>query len=264
MISESAKLSLAFEEFNVPYRHFRANNFLSPEAYSELEKNYRHLLALSDSVTDSSPQKFKKSRLKYDAVMRQINSEIATLFTPFLNEPFLRSLYNFLGMPYLPMVHTGVHCNHKNSRNGWLHTDHCSGWFDQSQQTNGTIHYQADSNCDYFTGSPKNEHTEPVEYIRSATFLFYFCNDGWQPGDGGETALYESPEADLNYPHAFIEPRNNTALLFECTPYSYHQFIANPGMTRNSFILGLHSTVAFAESIWHDQIKRRNASIVPE
>src|SRR5208337_3787 len=83
-----------------------------------------------------------------------------------------------------------LHSSPKNSRTGWIHTDYCSAWFDESAEDRGGILFPDRTRCQYFDGQPKVADAKPVEYVRAATLIFYCCNDDWRAGDGGETALY--------------------------------------------------------------------------
>ena len=74
------------------------------------------------------------------------------------------------------------------------------------------------------------------------------------PATGGETGLYA---AKVDREHTTIElvpPADNTLLLFECSPHSYHRFIANPGRRRNCIIIWLHASVDAALSRWPDAV----------
>jgi Rps23 Pro-64 3,4-dihydroxylase Tpa1-like proline 4-hydroxylase len=88
--------------------------------------------------------------------------------------------------------------------------------------------------------------------------IYYLNNDGWQPGDGGETALFATGKLGVG-PFGLCPPVNNSLLLFECTPHSFHSLIANPRRARDSVILWLHSTVEDAEAKWGTAINRRRA-----
>jgi hypothetical protein len=102
--------------------------------------------------------------------------------------------------------------------------------------------------CDYFTGRVKSPSARPVAYVRAATLIYYLCNDGWAPLDGGQTALYSTMRGDGACEP--VPPLNNTLVFFECCPHSYHRFVANLGRARNSIILWLHLPVAEAEGRW--------------
>jgi 2OG-Fe(II) oxygenase superfamily len=78
----------------------------------------------------------------------------------------------------------------------------------------------------------------------------YLCNPDWIEGDGGETGLYGSREDPVDRPIAVVPPINNSLLMFECTPYSYHSFLSNGRSPRNSVIVWLHREKVEVLSRW--------------
>jgi hypothetical protein len=201
------------------------------------------------------PYTLKRTNPKYDALMLGMNDRLAPEFDPFFSLDWLQTLARLTSIPEIRRIDGGLHSNPKGSRSGWIHTDFCSGWFDQSSTQPGLLPRR--NMVDYFTGKPKCNGAKPVEYVRAVTMIYYLCNDGWKPGDGGETGLYASSHAAALTAFDDVPPINNSALVFRCSPHSYHRFIGNPGRTRNSIILWLHSTVEGAESTWRGRMTRR-------
>ncbi|MEV5836659.1 2OG-Fe(II) oxygenase family protein [Nocardia sp. NPDC052112] len=77
------------------------------------------------------------------------------------------------------------------------------------------------------------------ETVRAVAVLFYFGNPDWRPGDGGETALYAHLGANP-VPAVLVPPFDNSLLVFECTPRSWHTFVGNNAAARNSVVMWLH------------------------
>jgi hypothetical protein len=240
-----------------PFRHFVAQDVLDADAYRRVGAAFTAILERTEAGDESS-YVLRKTNPKYDALMLGMNEVLAPNFYPFFSLPWLQALARQVAVPEVRRFDGGLHSNPKGSRTGWIHTDLCSGWFDESSSQPGL--FPRRKLVDYFTGAPKSKQAKPVEYVRAATMIFYLCNDGWSPGDGGETGLYASSYGGADASVALIPPINNSALLFECSPHSYHRFIANPGRARNSIILWLHATVQKAESRWGGGIHRRKAS----
>jgi hypothetical protein len=88
--------------------------------------------------------------------------------------------------------------------------------------------------------------------------IYYLCNEGWSEPDGGETGLYGAAKPHDRTIASRVPPVDNTLLLFECSPHSYHRFLTNPGRRRNSIILWLHTTVDAAEARWPNAVTRRH------
>jgi hypothetical protein len=92
--------------------------------------------------------------------------------------------------------------------------------------------------------------TAKVQVVRAVAMIFYVANGSWTEGDGGETGLFQSARQSLREPTARIPPEDNSILLFECTPTSYHTFLQNTRRERNSVIMWLHRTKNDAFSRW--------------
>jgi len=246
-------------EHKSPFTHFRAKNVLTNIAYDKVSTAFNIILDATNNINpENSAYRLRRSGQKnYDAWMLRINRELATIFAPFFSEDFLRSLAELVSLPFIPRIEGALHSSPSNSRTGWIHHDFCSAWFDESNPGEGILY--PNNGCEYFTGKLVDPSAKPVEYVRAAALIYYLCNDGWRNGDGGETALYGAAKETINTRYDLIKPINNTLFFFRCSPHSYHRFITNPGMTRNSIILWLHMEAGFAESKWGESINRRSS-----
>jgi hypothetical protein len=244
--------------YRFPFRHFRATDVLNAEGYGKIASAFGSILDMTARRGDA-PYRLTRSNPNYDALMLAMDQQLAPSFAPFFSSDWLTNLQHFFGLPEMGQVDGGLHSSPKGSRTGWIHTDLCSGWFHEEKPPDGSILFPAHMHCEYFTGRPKVESARPMEYIRAATLIYYLCNDGWQPGDGGETALYPSARPVSQSAVHLVPPLNNSLLLFECSPHSYHRFVANPGRPRNSLILWLHCTVEHAQSRWGTAVNRRGS-----
>ncbi|MGW4160118.1 2OG-Fe(II) oxygenase [Streptomyces sp. NPDC004788] len=241
--------------YRTPFRHWRASEVLDDASYQSVSLAFRSFLDADDQ--HKSRYTLKRGTSNYDAQMLSIDSSIANLFEPFFLGSWIKSLRELVTVPDMLRVDAALHSSPEGSRTGWIHTDFCSGWFNEPTDVNGFL-FPDRSACDYFTGRPKKASANPQEYIRAATMIYYLCNDGWSEGDGGETGLYGAEKQRDRTSVVLVPPLNNTLLLFECSPHSYHRFIANPRRRRNSIILWLHTTVDDAESRWPDAANRRS------
>jgi hypothetical protein len=160
--------------------------------------------------------------------MLGMRPDITPSFTPLFELAWIEMLAGKVGLmaaERTTAVDGGLHHAPQGSRSGWIHNDFCSGWFNGTAAP-GQIHLVDRRQCDYFTGSPRTSNAMPTEYIRAATMIFYLANDRWTPGMGGETGLYSGSSVSAGDP-ILVPPTNNTLLLFECTPNSYHLLIGN-------------------------------------
>jgi hypothetical protein len=51
-----------------------------------------------------------------------------------------------------------------------------------------------------------------------------------------------------------VPPINNSMLLFECTPYSYHSFISNRRSVRNCLVMWLHRPKEEVTARWGETV----------
>jgi hypothetical protein len=248
--------SVAWWTYRDPFRHFRARDVLDSNAYQQICSEFS---AIADTTQGGRDGAYRLARTnpKYDALMLGVDSNLAPSFAPFFSRDWFQYLYRLIRLPELLRIDGGLHSSPEGSGDGWIHSDLCSGWFDESSAESGPFPNR--KKCDYFSGKARTSDAKPVEYVRAATMIYYLCNDGWCPGDGGETGLYASSRLGANAPVELVQPLNNSLLLFECSPHSYHRFVANPGRVRNSIILWLHATVERSVSTWGNAINRRGS-----
>lgn len=221
---------------------------LAEEEYNRIWTYFAALLRSSEEDGDSK-SRFGRSSERYDARVLAVNSERAPQLEPFFSIEWIRRLYDLFGYPDIGYIDGALHSSLPGSRTGWIHTDLCSAWFVNPPRNSG-LTFPDRSVCDYFTGRVRGKPVRTVELKRVAAMIYYLGNDGWQIGDGGETALYDCPFESRLSPPTMVPPVNNSLLLFECTPHSYHRFISNVRATRNSIILWIHSTPDEVLSRW--------------
>lgn len=250
--------NIQWNQYQLPFRHFRATDVFDEHTYQALSHQFNLILETTAGKRDGR-YKMRPAPGNNDGLILGLTNKLAAAFPPLFTEAWLRSLAALFDLPFLPRVEGALHSNPQGSRTGWIHTDCCSAWFDESLCTPGVLTLPPRGRCNYFTGQAKVAGTSPAEYIRAATMIFYLCNDGWQNGDGGETGIYNAAHETPDTSVTLIPPINNSLFFFECSPHSFHRFIGNPGRTRNSIILWLHSPIEAAEARWGDGINRRGA-----
>jgi hypothetical protein len=214
-----------------PFCHIIAYDVFTPSVYSRLEDSFLELLE------ESAGRPYLTA---HDIHGQTLGDRIASRFDPLLTRPWHDLLAKILKINATGHVAAGMHHHEVGSHNGFPHNDLNSGWF-LGNPAPGQI-VLSGSEIDYTTGAVKNETTDlrPVETIRAASILFYLANPPWEVGDGGATGLYRSAADDIEHPVAVAPPLNNSLLIFECTPASYHGFIGNRRSPRNSIVMWFH------------------------
>jgi hypothetical protein len=235
-------------EVSRPFCHFRAAKVFDAASYDTIAKNFSKLLEPA-TAEDYELPKFIRGVYEGELILG-VNERIAETFSVIFSENVIRTLHKLLGLPFIPRIDAEMHSHQKGSPSGYIHTDYNASWFDESSESHHAFMFPNRLRCDYFTGRAKVASAVPKEYPRAATLIFYLCNDGWTSSDGGETGLYNGAQQTIDTCVSLIPPINNSLLLFRCSPHSYHRFVTNPGRTRNSIVLRLHTTTEFARSSW--------------
>jgi hypothetical protein len=245
----------SWRQHESPFRHFRATGVFDEETYASLAAAFRPILEASQQGTGN--YRMTRSRADYDARMLSVDEELAGRFAPLFAPDWIRFLYRFMGLPYLDRLSGGLHSSEIGARTGGIHTDFCAAWFDESIEQRGAFLFPDHRRCEYYTGQKVVEDAQPRQYARAAALIYYLCNDGWRPGMGGETSFYGAARASDRTSADLVPPLNNSLVLFECSPHSYHRFVSNTGMVRNSIVMWLHCTDELARSRWGDTLGRR-------
>lgn len=147
---------------------------------------------------------------------------------------WLNSMFQVPNTPYLSM---GAHFHFRGSAHGFIHNDYNPGWFPRA--TYG-MQFPRPDICRYTSGEGSLPAHQRVQTIRGVGMIFYVGNEPWAPGDGGETGLYLHEDDPVEAPAVAIPPLNNTMLIYECTPASWHSFLTNRTTTRTNIIGWTH------------------------
>lgn len=148
------------------------------------------------------------------------------------------ALFGVRGTGY---VNGGIHYHTPGSLSGAIHTDLNPVWFSaEGSEGESRIITSADSPlCDYKNGAGPLADHQKINVVRGVVMLFYLSNGNWFEGDGGETGLYTGYKADISRPVKKIPPYDNSLIMYECTPKSFHSFISNK-KPRASIIMWVH------------------------
>ncbi|MEU7763804.1 2OG-Fe(II) oxygenase family protein [Nocardia sp. NPDC049190] len=146
-------------------------------------------------------------------------------------------------------VEGSVHHHPPGSPFGWPHNDLNPAWFPGAAPGADEVRLPDDT-VDTKTGD-RAPGVVARETVRAVAVLFYFGNPGWAPGDGGETALYDHVADARAVPSVtLVPPLDNSLILFEVTPRTWHTFAGNNVRDRNSVVMWVHRAKADAERRW--------------
>lgn len=226
-----------------PYRHVVAQDVFVPEFYRELEADYRHL---REQVKGS----FTRSIKDYDAAASTLGEDHDGALGVFISREWHDMIAAVMGVEATGDVHASFHHHETGSASGWPHNDLSPGWFEDPPPGPAEVRLSDPDKLVYGKG-PHSAETQAHEVMRGVSILFYLDNGPWQPGDGGETALFaSSSDARAVGPAIAVPPIDNSIVIFECTPFSWHTFLSNRARPRNSLVMWLHRSKAEVTRRW--------------
>jgi hypothetical protein len=220
-----------------PFPHFLAHDVFSAPVYGALEQEF--MRNLHPEGADSSASHFARTIRGYDATALHFHPRLTGPLRVFASRGFRDLLSAAVGVEVTRHVSGGLHHHAPGSAPGLIHTDLNPAWFVEYESADGMIVVDHKA-VRYVTGEIRRPGVQPRGFIRAIAVLYYLANPPWRPGEGGETGLYDSSDAALDRPVATVPPINNSMIVFEVTPQSYHAFLTNRRSPRNCVAMWLH------------------------
>ncbi len=236
-----------------PFPHFRAQGVFTPAFYDALVEHRRRVERRGRSET-ADPSRLSRNMLNSDAYAWDFPPDLGGPLSIFVSRAWHDMIAAMTDVPATGDVNCALHHHHAGSRDGFVHGDLGVAWFSRQPRADG-INPMDLARCSYTDGSGP-EHASAVDRVRAVTAIFYLDNEGWQPGDGGETALYLRQSDPVRRPAVAVAPVDNSILVFENTPHSYHAFLRNPTRARNSVILWLHRANSDVMTRWGVEVAK--------
>ncbi len=234
-----------------PFPHFIAENVFTSGFYQSLESEFREILNRG-LAEYNDPDRFSRNMMNSDAYSWNFPSDINGCLSIFYSLEWHKLLSLLTKAECTMDVNGALHHHQLRSKNGSIHRDLGVGWFSNQKRGDG-VNPMDISCCTYTHGPIPGQLTEARETVRAVTMIYYLANHEWTAGDGGETGLYKSEYSPVDRPLAAVPPINNSLIIFENTPDSYHSFITNRVYTRNSAILWLHRSLESANKRWPNE-----------
>ncbi|MFG1790646.1 2OG-Fe(II) oxygenase family protein [Nocardia sp. NPDC049149] len=222
-----------------PFPHVYARDVFVPEFYQRLTDDLARLRA-------ESPGLFGKVAANYSADgVRLTDVPKDSALAVFASRPWHDLVAGIAGVTATGDVEGSVHHHAPGAPYGWPHNDLNPAWFpgeppgpDEVRLPGGAVDIKTGHRADGVVARAT---------VRAVAVLFYFGNPDWQHGDGGETALYDHLGENGRAPQlTLIPPLNNSLILFEVTPRTWHTFAGGNTKDRNSIVMWVHRTKAEA------------------
>jgi len=218
-----------------PFPHIYVEDFFKEAYYASLCRQFEEVKSRGRA------EKLSKNNLSrfpgYDAYCWIFPPKSTYPLNLFYTQEWRLYFSHLFDIPLTYDVVAEFHHHQVGSTNGFVHNDYNICCFKEDYLSNGINpwYYQ----CSFDPKSIKEHDEEVQKRMRSIAIIFYLNNEPWQKGNGGETGLYTKNET-FSLVKA-IPPKSNSILAFEISPTSYHGFIENAVLERNSIIMWLHS-----------------------
>ncbi len=229
-----------------PFPHCVARDVFNAELYEQLAASHSGILGRG-YFERHEPACLSRRISGYDAYSLNIDElSSSDPLRLFASRAWHDLIASASGVDATGDINVVLHSHLPGGKSGHIHNDLNPGFFVDNPLPDG-INIANWRICDYETG--RGAMVPVRECIRAVAVLFYINNGRWQPGDGGETGLYSDLHADVEHPTVKVAPLDNSLLLFECTPYSFHSFISNR-KPRHSVIMWLHRPKSTVTRRW--------------
>ncbi|MGV9721033.1 2OG-Fe(II) oxygenase family protein [Nocardia beijingensis] len=225
-----------------PFPHVYARDVFVPEFYRRLAEEV-------DRVRVRRPELFAPIAAGYSADGVRLADLRDGPLAVFSSREWHDLVARLGGVEATGDVEGSLHHHGPGSPFGWPHNDFNPAWFPGPPPGPGEVRLPDDT-VHTKTGA-RAPGVVARETVRAVAVLFYLGNPGWEPGDGGETALYDHVAEGAALPSVtLVPPLDNSLLLFEVTPRTWHTFAGNNVEDRNSVVMWVHRTKADAERRW--------------
>jgi hypothetical protein len=220
-----------------PFPHVIARDVFRRDFYGALAGQLREILSRGLSEAPAR-DRFSRSIPGYDAYGIGLDRALPGPLAIFLSPLWRDLLSGLFGIGVTPYVFAGAHYHATGSKSGFVHNDFNPTWFPRA----ATMQIQTPNHelCAYRSGVGPLDASRKIEVVRGAAMIFFLLNDGWRPGDEGETGLYDSARRPVSEPGVRVAPENNCLVAFECTPHSFHAYLTNTRLPRTSIIMWVH------------------------
>jgi hypothetical protein len=226
----------------LPFPHIVAGNVFTPDYYAALEQHFLR-------VQRDRPEAFERNMAGYDASGSELRHNLDGPLAIFASRPWHDMLARLTDVRATGDVSASLHHHAPGGASGWPHNDLNPGWFTQQPAVENELRLAGDDGIGYHKGD-RPDGVGARETMRAVSVLFYLANPPWQADDGGETGLY-TRQGSAN-PAIAVPPVNNSLVIFECTPFSWHGFITNRRTGRNCVVMWLHREKSEVLERWGD------------
>ncbi|MBV6647753.1 MAG: 2OG-Fe(II) oxygenase [Cyclobacteriaceae bacterium] len=220
---------------NYPVPHFYIKDFFTEEFHDQLCQVFNQTLSkgLNEQLAKDKFSRFGG----YDAYCFLLPPDSVYPLNFFYSIEWHSLFEDLFDLPITNDVVAEFHHHQVKSNRGFVHNDYNICCFTEAPLENGINPWYYHCNFDPRYNDMSSGQIK--ERMRSIAILYYLNNEEWLPEDGGETGLFIN--ATDERPIKTFPPISNSLFAFEITPESYHAFLSNVRLERNSVIMWFHT-----------------------
>jgi hypothetical protein len=227
-VSENATI----EAHTSPYRHIVIRNLLKEKPYNEMCHSAK------DVLKQSSPSFKYHGGVTYSACMATLTPENMKDGYDFFGSPEWKNCVSKLfNIQFNKLIMLSAHHHTAPSKSGWVHADLSICSYNDDENRSIII----GPNGANYIDDTANRQPKSTKCVRRVACLYYFNNkEDITEQDGGSTAIYDASGKKMVKK---VIPENNSVLLFEISPTSYHTYVGAT-FDRTALVHWFHSSIS--------------------
>jgi 2OG-Fe(II) oxygenase superfamily len=231
---------------NDPFPHLLVENVFAEVLCARMNEAFAQILSRGLSEGHRAD---RFSRISgYDAYAFPFTAALKGPLALFTSRGWHDLLAAVTGVNATGDIRGGLHHHQPGSAHGTVHNDLNPAYFAGVSHPDRVVFPEPDK-CSYHYGTVSGPEIHLRRLVRAVAVIYYLNNPPWTDADGGETGLF-GVSGCIERPAKKAGPINNSMLIFECTPVSWHAFLSNRRHPRNSVIMWLHRPYAEAATRW--------------
>jgi 2-oxoglutarate-Fe(II)-dependent oxygenase superfamily protein len=228
-----------------PFPHVYARDVFRADFYRSLHEEF-------ERIERDDPKTFERNMGGYDATGAPLIRFRHGPLGVFVSREWHDVIAAVAGVSATGDINAALHHHDPGSAGGWPHNDLNPSTFVGPPPGPDEVRLGGEGGVGVVSGDRPAGATVR-EVIRGVSLLFYLGNPDWSPGDGGETGLFTDYATWARGPARAVPPINNSMVMFECTPRTWHAFMSNRVKPRNSVVMWLHRAKDEVVERWGDE-----------
>jgi hypothetical protein len=236
MFAETAQFTLS----SFPFNHMTVVNAFKNDLAIALSNDFEKLIQRGKPIGKVGElAEVEYSAIGYTPTLFEFSN---SLFSSLASLELKNAIAEYFGAVLDENITMGLHRHESPSKPGWKHSDFTIVSFPNVPPNLGAQRiYTGDCGVDYADDS-RDRQPNTIKSARAIACIYYIANADWKDGMGGETGLYSRDGSQLV---TKVAPKNNSLLIFEVSPTSYHCYLGSNAMCRSSVIWWYHASPAY-------------------